>query len=213
MQRIIIREAYKTMYSEPDLIKAFESELSGDDRERELLMHCYCDRAEYDAKLIQKALFDDDIDYDILIEVICTRAPEQLNKIKSEWNKLNKTNDQKVIDVLDNRLFYGHFKDLLRELLTRDRRINKEPKEINERAVMLMNGKQRNGKQQQQIIEILSTWSWPCIAALNKQCMKLSEDKTLCDVITGLCDIISFNIVSSTKLKKLSKHFLTVMRR
>lgn len=91
-QRVKIVLQFKTMYGK-DLIKEFESELSG-----KLLQVveglCYTPE-EFDALQLRKATKGLGTDEDALIEILCTRTNEQIQKIKEAYYKgIHQNTDQ-----------------------------------------------------------------------------------------------------------------------
>lgn len=86
-QRAEIKRLYKTMYGE-DLEKRLKSELGGH-LEQVVLALCR-DRFTYDAEQLYKAIKGLGTDEDLLISIICTRNPSEMEAIKSCYKSLYK---------------------------------------------------------------------------------------------------------------------------
>ncbi|XP_042498337.1 annexin D5-like isoform X2 [Macadamia integrifolia] len=81
-QRALIQQEYRTTYSE-DLMERLSADLSGDIKKAVLLwMH---DPAGRDAEILREALHGY-IDMQAVIEVICSRAPSQIQQLKQVYH-------------------------------------------------------------------------------------------------------------------------------
>ncbi|XP_006660604.1 annexin D5-like [Oryza brachyantha] len=83
MQRAIIQQEYRTMYSE-DLSRRISSELSGHHKKAMLLW--ILDPAGRDATVLRDALSGDTIDLRAATEIICSRTPSQLQIMKQTYH-------------------------------------------------------------------------------------------------------------------------------
>ncbi|XP_074292430.1 annexin D8 [Silene latifolia] len=83
----LIRQAYQEVYQE-DLIKQLKSEISGDFEKAMCLW--VLDPVERDAILAHDALKKAIPDYQVLLEVVCTKTPEDLLGVKRVYHKLYK---------------------------------------------------------------------------------------------------------------------------
>ncbi|KAK6933946.1 Annexin repeat [Dillenia turbinata] len=81
-QRLEIRKAYQDRYHE-DLIRCLESELRGDFERA--LYRWILDPADRDAVLANVALKNGKVDYRVIIEVSCTRTPEEFLAVKRAY--------------------------------------------------------------------------------------------------------------------------------
>lgn len=86
-QRAEVKRLYKTMYGD-DLEKRLISELSG---HLEQVVVALCrDRFTYDAEQLNKAIKGLGTDEDLLISIICTRSPSEMETIKGCYKSLYK---------------------------------------------------------------------------------------------------------------------------
>ncbi|CAD5123608.1 DgyrCDS11936 [Dimorphilus gyrociliatus] len=86
-QRADIRKQFKTMYGD-DLESRLKSELSGN-LETVVLALCR-DRFTYDAEQLNRAIKGLGTDEDLLISIICTRNPSEMEAIKQRYMELYK---------------------------------------------------------------------------------------------------------------------------
>ncbi|KAK9735955.1 hypothetical protein RND81_04G240800 [Saponaria officinalis] len=83
----LIRQAYQEVYQE-DLIKQLKSEISGD-FEKALTLWVL-DPVERDAVLAHDSLKKVVPDYQVLLEVVCTKTPDDLLQVKRAYHKIYK---------------------------------------------------------------------------------------------------------------------------
>jgi len=96
-----IRKAFNEKYKR-DLMKDFSSETSGNFGN--LLNAITMDKIEYDAFLIRKAVKGLGTDEELLIDILCTRSPDEINAISDTYSKRYSKNMTKDIkdDTSDN---------------------------------------------------------------------------------------------------------------
>jgi hypothetical protein len=119
-ERAAIKDQYKTMYGEV-LEKRLISELSGN-MERVVVALCR-DRFTYDAELLYESMKGAGTEESILIEIICTRLPEELAIIKDIF----KTKYKKSLEDFISGDTSGDFKRFLISLATAGRPSSLEP--------------------------------------------------------------------------------------
>ncbi|KAJ8423932.1 hypothetical protein Cgig2_032946 [Carnegiea gigantea] len=83
----LIRQAYQELYQE-DLIHQLKSELSGD------FLKAIClwvmDPTERDAALAHQALEKGKPNYKLILEIVCTKSPEELLTVKRTYHSIHK---------------------------------------------------------------------------------------------------------------------------
>eukprot|EP00999_Lentomonas_sp_LEN2_P002942 NODE_801_length_1184_cov_89.406812_g760_i0.p1 GENE.NODE_801_length_1184_cov_89.406812_g760_i0~~NODE_801_length_1184_cov_89.406812_g760_i0.p1 ORF type:complete len:377 (-),score=97.64 NODE_801_length_1184_cov_89.406812_g760_i0:52-1074(-) len=105
-----IRRAYKEQYQR-DLIDNVHKETSGNFRK--CLIACLRSDAAYDAMIVHEAIKGLGTDESALIEVICSRTNDELEKIKNKY-KINYNKDM-ISDVSGDTSF--NFQNILRTIL------------------------------------------------------------------------------------------------
>jgi len=114
LQRQAIKEVFEANHGEP-LVDRLKSELSGDFEDTVLAIMDL--PAVYDAKQLRKAMLGPGTNEEILIEIICTRTNEQINRIRLAYTELF---DRSLVDDLRDETS-GDFKHLLVALVTVER--------------------------------------------------------------------------------------------
>lgn len=108
--RQMILKEYKTMYGR-DGLADLEDELGGD--LGRTIQAMYRTTSDYDATELYKAMKGAGTDEDVLIEIIGTRTPQELEKIKESFTKLYKEDLEKWVISETS----GDFRNLLVSLL------------------------------------------------------------------------------------------------
>ncbi|EYC28225.1 hypothetical protein Y032_0008g52 [Ancylostoma ceylanicum] len=131
-QRQLLREPYKIKYGK-DIIAALDKKFSGDlERTIFALMDTPLD---YDVKQLKQAMKGLGTDEAVLIEILCSRTPDQMNAIRIAYEREYKTPLEKEVASETS----GEFKDLLVALVTgsRDSSRNTNDQEAKDDAVRL----------------------------------------------------------------------------
>ncbi|XP_043718890.1 annexin D5-like [Telopea speciosissima] len=160
-QRALIQQEYKTTYTE-DLMERLSADLSGDFKKAVLLwMH---DPAVRDATILREAL-SGFIDMQAVIEVICSRAPSQIQQLKqvyhSKFCDLEQDIESKAPGVL---------KELLHAYITKTRYEGPEVDQMlaeKDAAGLFDAGEKEWGTDKKPFIQIFSERSRPQLAATN----------------------------------------------
>jgi len=118
---------------ERDLLKDFHSELSGDFRKTVLAL--YADPGVIDAQWMKEAMDGVGYNADLLLEILCTRTNEEIEKMKEAWTHIEKGTLVKRVSEETSKLFSsGNFQSFCATLLEA-----KRPKAngiIDDKAVM-----------------------------------------------------------------------------
>ncbi|CAJ0918130.1 unnamed protein product [Ranitomeya imitator] len=113
-QRQEIKQKYKTMYGK-DLDSVLKSELSGHFEKTALAL---LDRpCEFDAKELRKAMKGAGTNESLLIQILCTRANQQIRNIKESYKKLF----GRDLEADVNSETSGYFRKILISLLQANR--------------------------------------------------------------------------------------------
>ncbi|OMP04073.1 Annexin [Corchorus olitorius] len=150
-QRKQIRQAYEQLYQE-DLIKRLESELSGDFERA--VYRWILDPADRDAVLANVAIRKTCPDYHVIIEIACTRSPEELLAVRRAYQARFKHSLEEDVAV--------HTKgDLLVALVTAFRYDGDEinARVANSEADILHDAIKEKAFNHEEVIRILSTRS------------------------------------------------------
>ncbi|XP_041346714.1 LOW QUALITY PROTEIN: annexin A4-like [Gigantopelta aegis] len=110
-QKQQIKLKFKSMYGK-DLIKELKSELSGNFRE--VILGLMMNPAEFDSYNLHKGIEGIGTDEDALIEILCSRSNEEIQKIKKQYKEDHKVELEK--DIRGDTS--GHFRRLLISMTT-----------------------------------------------------------------------------------------------
>lgn len=124
-ERQKIKEIYNKKYNS-DIIKDLKDTLHGDFED--VVTGLFYTSIDYDCMQLRKAVKGLGTDEDTLIEILCTRPYDVIQKIKKRYSELYPGRDL-IKDVEDDTS--GHFKKLLVALLSTQRNIDRN--EINEK--------------------------------------------------------------------------------
>jgi len=134
-QRLRIKKMFMKVddKGERDLLKDFHSELSGDFRKTVLAL--YADPGVIDAQWMKEAMDGVGYNADLLLEILCTRTNEEIEKMKEAWTHIEKGTLVKRVSEETSKLFSsGNFQSFCATLLEA-----KRPKAngiIDDKAVM-----------------------------------------------------------------------------
>ena len=152
-QRQKIKEAYNTIYNR-DLIKDFQKALSG--HFEDVVIALFYTPVDYDCFQLRKAMKGLGTDEDALIEIICTRPPNIIEKIKIRYSEMYP--GRSLIKDIEGDTS-GNFRKLLKSLLTANRDMSTQPdiEECKKCAKMLYEaGEKRFGTDEDTFIKIFT---------------------------------------------------------
>ncbi|OMP03638.1 Annexin [Corchorus capsularis] len=153
-QRKQIRQAYEQLYQE-DLIKRLESELSGDFERA--VYRWILDPADRDAVLANVAIRKTCPDHHVIIEIACTRSPEELLAVRRAYQARYKHSLEEDVAVHTK----GDLRKLLVALVTAFRYDGDEinARVANSEADILHDAIKEKAFNHEEVIRILSTRS------------------------------------------------------
>jgi hypothetical protein len=105
-----------------DLMRDLKSELSG--HFEDVVMACFMEPGEYDARQILKACAGMGFNSDLLIEIVCTRTNEQLRRAKSAWStclRQSSSLEDRVRSETKKLMSGNHFQKLMLAILEAQR--------------------------------------------------------------------------------------------
>jgi len=169
-----VRKAFNDKYKR-NLLKDFQSETSGNFES--LLTAITMDKIEYDAYLIRKAVKGLGTDEELLIDILCTRSPEEINAISAAYSTLYANSMIKDIkdDTSDN--FQVILVNLCEGKRSMGNDINGDTEKFYEAAM---------ASKVNVFIEMLTGFSRAYINMLDNKYQEL-HGKSLCTAVGGEC--------------------------
>lgn len=156
-QRQELKEKYNELFGEK-LIDTLRSELSGDFEEAVLAL--MDTRPVYDARQLRKAMLGPGTNDEILIEILCTRTNEKMEKIRETYDEMF---DRSLADDLRDETS-GDFKHLLMALVLGERdelfEVDEDAAEADAQAIFDAGENKWFGTDEDQFTKILATRSY-----------------------------------------------------